>query len=896
MPTMQLRVPRFTIERLRTLVLIGGGVLVVAIAVSLALGHFKRRLLLRDLPKRLGIDIQQQANGVDYTKTRNGKTLFKMHAARLEQLKADGKTLLHDVHIDLYGEDGTRADTISGSEFEYDPPTGIAHAAGAVEITLMRPGVKPAVAQLKPGTPKPAMPKPGAAAEGVPDAITDNEIHVKTSGLTFDQKSGLATTGQRVDFALRQGSGNSIGASYNSTKGELILDHAVELHAERGTAGGDPVTVHATHAEFHRSQELCQLTQAVADYTGGTAQTADAQIHFRPDGSVVRMDGAGGVDLKTLKGSHVTAPRGTLDFDEHNHPRAGLLQGGTRLEMAEPDRQVQGAAETAWLFFDGQGELQKAHLEQDVVFHAQQQVKSPKGAPGEVLRNWSSKSADIDFAAAAPKAGSVPKQVHANAAAHSSQGSVEPRTIRGFGGVVVTSETHADGRVTPERLSADTIFAELAPGSVFSSMSGSGHANFEQRTALGVRQASSADQLDVRFNPPSATPGAGAAAGAQIAAMHQVGHVVLVQEPPPAAKPGQAGQTSQANQSSVRATAERADYDGASEVLHLWGSPRVQDGALDMTANQIDFARATGDAFAHGDVKASWTGSGTGTGSGIVPGAGLLMGSGSGSDSAKAGGNGPVHVVAAEAELHQAAQEVVFRTAPGADTGTAKDGLPRIWQAANSVTAPLITLNRQKETLTAVATGSGGSVNPVTTVLISNAPVTRPGGSKPAKTKPDAPSVIRVRSGDLHYSEGERLALFHGGELGSVTAQATETGGVATVVSQEAEVKLVPVGVHSNGTGGSSAASNSSVDRLTARGQVTVDWPERKGTGEKLVYLSDDGTFTLTGTSTVLPRMTDPARGTVTGSALIYHSRDDSVSVEGDGAKTVTETQSPKKR
>jgi lipopolysaccharide export system protein LptA len=881
MPTMQLRVPRFTIERLRTLVLVGGGVLVVAIAVSLALGHFKRRLLLRDLPKRLGIDIQQQANGIDYTKTRNGKTLFKLHAARLEQLKADGKTLLHDVHIDLYGEDGTRADTISGSEFEYDPPTGIAHAAGAVEITLMRPGVKPAVAQLKPGTPKPAMPKPGTAADGIPDTITDNEIHVKTSGLTFDQKSGLATTGQRVDFALRQGSGNSIGASYNSTKGELILDHAVELHAERGTAGGDPVTVHATHAEFHRSQELCQLTQAVADYTGGTAQAADAQIHFRQDGSVVRMDGAGGVDLKTLKGSHVTAPRGTLDFDEHNHPQAGLLQGGTRLEMTEPDRQVQGAAETARLFFDGQGELQKAHLEQDVVFHAQQQVKSAKGAPGEVLRNWSSKSADIDFSAAAPKAGSVPKQARANAAAHASQGSVEPRTIRGFGGVVVTSETHADGRVTPERLSADTIFAELAPGSVLSSMTGSGHANFEQRTALGVRQASSSDQLDVRFNPPSATPGAGAAAGAQIAAMHQVGHVVLVQEPPPA-KPGQT------TQASVRATAERADYDGASEVLHLWGSPRVQDGALDMTANQIDFARATGDAFAHGDVKASWTGSGTGTGSGSAPGAGLLAG-GLGSDSTKTGGNGPVHAVAAEAELHQAAQEVVFRTGSGA----AKGGLPRIWQAANSVTAPLITLNRQKETLTAVATGLA---SPVTTVLVSNAQMARPVAGKPAKTKPDAPSVIRVRSGDLHYSEGERLALFHGGALGSVTAQTTETGGMATVVSQEAEVKLMPAGVHSNGAGGSNAASNSSVDRMTALGQVTVDWPERKGTGDKLVYLSDDGTFTLTGTSTVLPHMTDPARGTVTGAALIYHSRDDSVSVEGDGAKTVTETQSPKKR
>lgn len=81
---------------------------------------------------------------------------------------------------------------------------------------------------------------------------------------------------------------------------------------------------------------------------------------------------------------------------------------------------------------------------------------------------------------------------------------------------------------------------------------------------------------------------------------------------------------------------------------------------------------------------------------------------------------------------------------------------------------------------------------------------------------------------------------------------------------------------------------------MTARGRVTVDWPGRSGTGEKLVYLSDDGTFTLTGTSAVPPRIVDGARGAVTGSALIYHSREDTVTVEGDGGKTETETRSKK--
>jgi lipopolysaccharide export system protein LptA len=360
--------PRVTIERLRTLVLIGGGLLVAAIVAFLALGHWARRLLIKDLPHRLGVDIEQQADGVTYTQTnRQGKTVFKIHAARAVKFKGGGKMELHDVRIDLYGEDGNRADTISGSEFEYDPNGGIATAAGAVEITLMRPGVKPAIAAMKPGSAKPgsaksdsSKTKPAAkrgdvspangsgqvgaavrgafASNGASSAITDNQIHVKTSGLVFNQKTGVATTAEHVDFALKQGSGSSVGAVYDSSKGQLVLDRDVVLHAERGvgqigmnspansqTKG--PVTVLASHAEFERGDMECRLTQAKADYSGGTAAAANALLHFREDGSVLRLDGSGGVDLRTVTGNHVTAPVGSLDFDEANHPHLGLLSG-----------------------------------------------------------------------------------------------------------------------------------------------------------------------------------------------------------------------------------------------------------------------------------------------------------------------------------------------------------------------------------------------------------------------------------------------------------------------------------------------------------------------------------------------------------------------------------------
>jgi lipopolysaccharide export system protein LptA len=141
----------------------------------------------------------------------------------------------------------------------------------------------------------------------------------------------------------------------------------------------------------------------------------------------------------------------------------------------------------------------------------------------------------------------------------------------------------------------------------------------------------------------------------------------------------------------------------------------------------------------------------------------------------------------------------------------------------------------------------------------------------------------------LHYSEAERIALFHSGQLGQVTAETTDTGGTSTIVSHETEVTLLPAGTHA-----ASQASNASIDVLTATGHVGIDWPGRHATGEKLVYRSEDGNYRLTGTATAPPRVTDELQGTVTGSALILHSGDDRVTVEGDGGKTVTETRSKK--
>ena len=138
---------RFTIERIRTLVLVCGVLLVVALGIFLTVGRFRNAFSRRDIPKHLGIDIQDEANGVTYTQAHGGHTIFKIHASKVIQLKNERATL-HDVLIELYGKEDGRVDRIKGDEFEYDQKAQIATAAGPVEITLMQPSAAP-----RPGKP-----------------------------------------------------------------------------------------------------------------------------------------------------------------------------------------------------------------------------------------------------------------------------------------------------------------------------------------------------------------------------------------------------------------------------------------------------------------------------------------------------------------------------------------------------------------------------------------------------------------------------------------------------------------------------------------------------------------------------------------------------------------------
>lgn len=814
---------RITIEQLRTAIVGFALLLIVGIIGFLGYAHYQRRFLTQDLPAKLGMHIQSEANGFAFWQTdkKTGKMLFKVEASKVVQFKEHNRATLHDVKITVFGPDGSRNDRIYGDNFIYDKDAGIFRAEGEAQIDLN--GTQASV-------PPPA--SPPAAQSGQAELQEEkNTIHVKTRDLVLNEKSGNATTDQPLEFHFPKAAGTAKGANYDSHNGVLVLESAVELNS---SLSGDPIQVHASHAQIVRATQQCYLLNVSTDYQNERSTADEAVVHFRKDGSAESVDAKGNIHLRSDSGQELTSQVGEMQLDQRSQPQSAHLSHGVLFSSEDSIHQMHGTAAEAFIDFAGKSEPRHARLLHAVSF-VDQQSGLPGDSRGSLTREVRGAQLDVDFV--------TDEQQHSRAQKALAQGGA---TV-----VMHTIRTKAPQQLTT--IEADSLLADFTPDMAVSELTGSGHTKLTDLAADGTSQVSTGDSLLIHFNPeakkqrgkqlPKRGSTVDTALGAdatQIQSAVQSGHVTLIQQP---AKGKTAADGSPLTP--MIATADKANYLGAQQLLKLTGSPQIHDGALDLTADAVEYSRATGDSNAIGDIKATYLQNASAKGK-APP--------GKQGQTSVLGGQGPVHIISEKAHLDHATGDATFT------------GQVRLWQDSNSISAPFVELSRTHQTLKA-HTDNGHQ--PVLATFLTT-----------AESK-QGPSLVRINSHDLTYSDAERKGIFHG----SVVAQS----GDMTIRSTQAEVFLSDAATKNNNKN-----VRSQVERLIATGNTVLTQPGRKATGDKLVYTASDGRMILTGTDSVLPHLYDETHGNVTGDALIFSSRDDSVNVEGQGQKSITQTQAPK--
>ena len=577
---------------------------------------------LKQVPGKLGIEIQQSAQEFTISKSDHGRTLFKLQANKAIQYKGGGRAELHNVIITIYGRDSSRFDQVSGKEFEYDQQSGDVTSKGEVSIDLQ------------------ANPQGVVNPDQTAPMELKNPIHVKTTNLVFNQKTGDAWTPSLVEFYVPETSGSAIGAKYSAKDNALVLESQVQMTV----SGASPLKVFAQHAILSKVPREIVLQRARTESRQGQGQADEATLFLRADntldhalaiGNVVidsaaspsknrqRTDAQGAPALnsvaeKSSTTSHVTSQKLEVAMRARNQVETAVFSGDVHLrtEGAQP---TDGTAGRAVLTFKQRNTLTKVHADQ------QAKLLQHQGSGGKTPQ---------DVAVAAP----IIDMFLAEGNRLTRAETTGPPEI-----TLLPTEGKPG---TQTRVTADKFTAKFDSLGQLSQVHGAARARVvtteaPHNNAPQPDRVSTSDVIDAYFRP-----------GTGIESLIQEGHFTY-----------QAG--------TQQAFAERARYTPADQILVLTGAPRIIDSGMATTARTVRLNRATGDGFAEDNVKTTYSDLK------LQPNGALLASS------------DPIHVTAESMTAHNSPSLATYK------------GNARLWQDANMVEAPTIQFQKDQRIIVA---------------------------------------------------------------------------------------------------------------------------------------------------------------------------------------------------
>jgi lipopolysaccharide export system protein LptA len=757
------------VHRLRRWFAVGATLIALVVAATFLSRRIQLSHLGKRIPNKIDIQVQQTAEGFTVSKSEEGRTVFTIRASNAIQYKAGGHAELHNVTITVYGRDSARFDQIYGANFDYDQQSGIVIAKGEVQIDLE---ANPHGAQLPDQSAPPEL---------------KNPIHLKTSNLTFNQKTGDAYTSEKVDFHVPEASGSAVGATYTAKTG--LLDMKSQVHVV--VAGAVPSVLDAVHGTIQKDPRQLEFDFPKLVRAGQYFDADHATVFLREDNSIDHMIATGNVHLQVDGQQPITAEsdRGELVMtgaEQKNILRTATLWGKVHFQQAglQP---VEGNSGKLTMNFTGQNQPTSARAQEDVrlVQHQVRQSQAKTTGSGQPSRQ------DVVLTAPIVDLFLADGQRLTSALTSGERPRIE----------IIPLDDARKGQKTV--ITAVKFNAKFDDSGQISAVHGAPNARIVNSSPGQPDRISTSDIADAFARPD-----------AGIDSVVQRGNVVYVDK-------------------DLKAWGDRARYTPDDEMLYLNGSPRVIQAGMTTTAIAMRMNRSTGEAFAEGEVKSTYSDLKQ------QPNGGMLASS------------DPIHVTA---------QKMVSHHDPGVATYSGK---ARLWQVANVVEAPSIEFDR--ETRSVVAFGTPGE--PVSTALVTT--------DSSGKTTP-----VAITSDRLTYNDSERKAHFEG----NVVAKGED----AVLTSNTADAYLKAADESPASNHGQSGVQAGRLDRLIGYGHVVIVQPTRRAKGDHVVYTADDDKYVLTGNS---PSIFDAERGTVTGDSLTFYKRDDRVLVEGEAkSPAVTQT------
>ncbi len=138
---------------------------------------------------------------------RTNKPVVRVTAKSFEATHEPSTFELHDLALRLYSKDGSKYTFVRSGRALFNEGSGILKSDGKVMIVMNVPSDKD--------------------AEKKEDV--EKRVHVETSGVTYETKTGRAMTDQPASFVFPAGDGQAVGAEYDPNTNELHLKSQIKL-------------------------------------------------------------------------------------------------------------------------------------------------------------------------------------------------------------------------------------------------------------------------------------------------------------------------------------------------------------------------------------------------------------------------------------------------------------------------------------------------------------------------------------------------------------------------------------------------------------------------------------------------------------------------------------------
>jgi lipopolysaccharide export system protein LptA len=816
----------------------------------------QRHVERKSAPPPPPVDVEKQSSSLTFSKMDGPRKIFTVEASKSTDFKDQDASLLENVSVTIFGKNGDRHDTIHTRSCQYGKEKGAILCTGSVQIDLQS--------------------ATDAARAANDPHYMPQVVHVTTQRMTFDRDTGDAQTDQPVAFSFPNGTGDGVGAKYNSQEGTLLLYQNVHLNLSPPAP--------KTPGQKAPPASPSQPNPDRIVHVKGTS------LDFTRDARIVHISGPAQADSSS---AHLDAGELTLELDENFRSRRLIAlpdAGGTQPQLTsqgQSDQMVvfgdQLTAEFApegWITrMDGTGSVHGTRnaKEQDDEFHSDSasldmwptvnRVKELNLNGGVLVKTRMTKTGDA-------------RVLHTGALRMEfSQGEKDQRgeptmaeTLTAGNMEWTDVPAHPGDPPTRTKLQADKL-------------------------KLAFNQDGKPKQLDAIANVQTER----AIAGAPLqTATAKTGVAQLL---------ANGGWSQMELQDDVRlkqgdrnARSDHATFDHAAQTALLTGHAVARDASTETHAPRLLFHTDSGDFRAEGGVRST--------------------------DFSPNGNNpNPNQPAQVPANITSDNMEGNSKTGRALYTGHA-----RLWQGDSVLEADSIELLRQTKILNAVgnvrgvfrqapapAQNSSNSPNSSSSASANSAkqpsPVSGSTSTAAAQTQttkppaashpnpnpssqPDTGKVVlwHVSSDTLTYNDITSMAHLEKNVFVQSPDQRIRAPHMDVYFTRSTQAPAHPAdGVSPNVSASTASSTNSSpasslgaeqISRAIGTGGVIVDEGDRRATAERGEYTASDGKFIMTGGD---PTLYDSTEGTTKGRQLTFFLADDTIIVDSEnGSRTLT--------